>query len=93
MHAYLAACWFAQDGFSAAELEKMLATSTIWTQSTDSRRTLLGFVAALLDDERLMALWARIADKEEWDLLRRTLKAEAERRGLDAAQNLETEPV
>ena len=60
MHAYLAARWFAQDGFSAAELEKMVANSTIWTQSTDARRVLWGFAAALLDDERLIALWARI---------------------------------
>jgi hypothetical protein len=71
MHAYLAACWFAQEGFSAADLEKMVANSTIWTQSTDARRTLWGFVAALLDNERLNALWARVENKEEWDVLRR----------------------
>src|SRR5262249_23581640 len=92
MHAYLAACWFAQDGFSAAELEKMVSNSTIWTQSTDARRTLWGFVAALLDDERLIALWARIAEKEEWDVLRRALKAEAERRRLPVAREVEMEP-
>jgi hypothetical protein len=33
MHAYLAARWFAQPDRSIAELEKMVATSTIWTQS------------------------------------------------------------
>src|SRR5262249_14999059 len=43
MHAYLAARWFTQDGFSSAELEKMVAGSTIWTQSPDARRTLWGF--------------------------------------------------
>ena len=92
MHAYLAARWFAQDGFSAAELEKMAANSTIWTQSTDARRTLWGFVVALLDHERLTALWARIANKEEWDVLRRALKAEAERRRLPSAREVEKEP-
>jgi hypothetical protein len=93
MHAYLAARWFTQDGFVAAELEKMVGASTIWTQSTDARRTLWGFVAALLDDDRLIALWGRITDKEEWDILRRALKAEAERRGLGAAHQVEAEPV
>lgn len=92
MHAYLAARWFTQEGFSAAELERMVANSTIWTQSTDARRTLWGFVAALLDDERLISLWTRVVDKEEWDVLRRTLKAGAERRGLRAARVVETEP-
>jgi hypothetical protein len=42
----------------------------------------VGFAAALLDDERLIALWARVEDKEDWDALRRALKGEAERRGL-----------
>jgi hypothetical protein len=92
MHAYLTARWFTQEGFSAAELERMVANLTIWTQSTDARRTLWGFVAALLDDERLISLRTRVVDKEEWDVLRRTLKAEAERRGLRAARVVETEP-
>jgi hypothetical protein len=92
MHAYLAACWFTENDFSAAELENMVAKSTIWTQSTDARRILWGFVAALLDDERLIALWARIVDKEQWDALRRALKAEAERRKLPAARKVEMEP-
>jgi hypothetical protein len=82
MHAYLAALWFAQDGLSVAELEDMLKTSTIWIQAPETRRTLWGFAAALLDDERLTALWARVEDKEDWDALRRALKAEAERRML-----------
>lgn len=82
MHAYLAACWFAQDGFSVSELEKMVASSTIWTQAPEARQTLWGFAAALLDDDRLALLWARVEDKEEWDGLRRALKTEAERRGL-----------
>jgi hypothetical protein len=82
MHAYLAARWFAQDGFSTAELEKMVAGSTIWAQRTEARRTLWGFVATLLDNKRLLSLWGRVEDKEEWDVLRRALKAEADRRGL-----------
>ena len=67
MHFYLAARWFAQDGFSAAELENMAASSTVWTQAPDARRTLWDFAAALLDDDRLTALWARIDDKEAYD--------------------------
>jgi hypothetical protein len=90
MHAYLAARWFAQEGFSLIDLEKMVAGSTIWTQAPDARRTVWSFAAALLDSERLIKLWARIEDKEEWDVLRRALKAEAERRGLPDARGLGT---
>jgi hypothetical protein len=93
MHAYLAARWFAQVGFSAAELEKMVAGSTIWTHAPDARRTLWGFAVALLDNDHLTELWARIEDKEEWDVLRRALKAEAERRGLSAPRKLQAAPA
>jgi hypothetical protein len=86
MHAYLAARWFAQDGLSPVELERMVSDSTIWTQSPDARWTLWNFAAALLDDQRLTALWTRVEDKEDWDVLRRALKAEAERRGLKQQQ-------
>jgi hypothetical protein len=81
MHAYLAARWFSQKGFSVADLEKRLEESTIWNQP-EERQILWEFAAALLDDQRLTELWARIEDKEEWDSLRRALKAEAGRRGL-----------
>jgi hypothetical protein len=91
MHAYLAARWFAQNGFSVAELKKMVSASTVWTQAPDARRTLWGFAVALLDNERLIDLWTRIENEEEWDVLRRALKAEAERRGLPAASRIETE--
>ena len=91
MHAYLAARWLTQDGFGVTELEKMIETSTIWTQAPDARRTLWGFAAALLDDERLIALWARVEDKEDWDTLRRALKAEAERRRLEQPMALQAE--
>jgi hypothetical protein len=84
MHSYMAARWFAQDGFSTADLENMVASSTIWAQAPDARRTLWDFAAALLDDERLMALWGRIDDKEAYDSLRRALKVEAKRRELPA---------
>jgi len=82
MHAYLAARWFSQPGFSVAELERMLDASTIWTQTPEARHTLWSFAAALLDDQRLIGLWTRVEDKEDWDSLRRALKAEAGRRGL-----------
>ncbi len=61
----------------------MIEASTIWMQAPEERRTLWGFAAALLDDQRLIALWARVEDKEEWDTLRRALKAEAEQRDLE----------
>jgi hypothetical protein len=86
MHFYLAARWFAQDGRSVAELEKMVAGSTIWIQSTDARRTMWEFAAGMLEDKRLQQLRARVEDNEEWDILRRALKAEAERRGLHATE-------
>jgi hypothetical protein len=91
MHAYLVARWFTQDGFGVGELEKMIEASTIWTQAPEERRTLWGFAAALLDDQRLIALWARVEDKEDWDALRRALKAEAERRGLEQARSPQAE--
>jgi hypothetical protein len=84
MHSYMAARWFAQDGFSVTDLENMVASSTIWTHAPDARRTLWDFAAALLDDDRVIALWGRIDDKEAYDSLRRALKAEAKRRQLAA---------
>jgi hypothetical protein len=60
MHFYMAARWFAQEGYSAAELEAMAAKSTIWTQAPDARRTLWDFAAALLDDDRLCGLGSTI---------------------------------
>ena len=82
MHAYLAARWFAQDGFSVQELEKMVGESKIWLHALPARHALWGFAAALLDDARLLTLWGRVEEREEWDALRRELKIEAEKRGL-----------
>jgi hypothetical protein len=93
MHAYLAARWFTQDGFGVTELEKMIEASTIWTQAPEERRTLWGFAAALLDHERLIALWVRVEDKEDWDTLRRALKAEAERRGVEQPMAAQAEMI
>ena len=84
MQFYMAARWFAQDGFSTAKLENMAASSTVWSQAPDALRTLWDFAAALLDDDRLTALWGRMDDKEAYDSLRRSLKAEAKRRKLAA---------
>ena len=75
MHFYLAARWFAEDGFSVSELESMIAGSSIWTHTPDARETLWGF-------RRLAELWDRVQDHEEWDSLRRALKAEARHRGI-----------
>jgi hypothetical protein len=82
IHAYLAACWFTQEGFTIQELEKMVAGSAIWSHGIPARHTLWGFVSALLDNARLIALWTLVEDREEWDDLRRELKKEAENRGL-----------
>lgn len=69
----------------------MIASSTIWIQSPDARRVLWSFAAALLDNKRLVELWGRIEDKEEWDVLRRALKVEAERRGLPVPRKTKVE--
>jgi len=82
MHSYLAARWFTQVGFTVAKLEKMVAESSIWGDTKSAREMLWTFAAALLDDDRLVALWVRVDDQEEWGILRIALKREAERRGL-----------
>jgi hypothetical protein len=82
MHAFLAARWFAQVGFTIAELKKMVAGSTIWTDTRSAREILWTFAAALLDNERLIPLWELVDNEEEWNTLRLALKREAERRGL-----------
>lgn len=82
MHAYLAARWFTKDGGRVQELEIMVAASKIWTHPLPARHTLWNFVAILLDDARLLALWECVENREEWDVLRRELKKEAESRGL-----------
>jgi hypothetical protein len=92
MHAYLAARWFAQQGFSVRELEKMISESAIWSQSIQSRQTLWAFIAALLDDERLLALLTYVEDVAEWDVLRRQLKAEAQRRRIDGVASSHRPP-
>ena len=60
----------------------MVGESKIWLHALPARHALWGFAAALLDDARLMALWERVEEREEWDALRRELKTEAEKRGL-----------
>ena len=69
----------------------MIAGSTIWKQTPAARRIPWGFAAALLDDKRLVELWVRIEEREEWDVLRHALKSEAERRGLPATRKPEVE--
>jgi hypothetical protein len=82
MHIFLAARWLTQSGRRAAEMERMITSSAISIHLPDTRQSLWEFVAALLDDERLTALWVLIEDNEDLDQLRRKLKQEAERRGL-----------
>jgi hypothetical protein len=82
MHAYLAARWFAQDHFTVADLMRILRSSTMGEDSLAAQRALWSFAAELLDSERLVALWMRVEDQQEWDALRRELKKEAEARGL-----------
>jgi hypothetical protein len=85
MHSFLAARWFTQKDFNCKELQAMVASSTIWSDSSPARRTLWNFAAAMLDDERLLSLWQRVEDQDEWDILRRELKREAEHRGYQSA--------
>jgi hypothetical protein len=82
MHAYLAARWFALSGFTTGELIQMVKTSTIWMHSKTERQMLWSFVAPLLADEPLVELWSLVDEQDEWDTLRRELKAEAGRRRL-----------
>lgn len=77
MHAYLAARWFTQYGRSSVELETMLRTSKIWQQTIAERRMVCGFIAAMLDDTRLVELLEKVEDVEAWDVLRRELNAQA----------------
>ena len=82
MHAYMAARWFAQDGFEVEQLERMIAESKIWSDTKSAREVLWTFASALLDDDRLLSLWVRVDDNDDWNVLRLALKKEAERRGL-----------
>lgn len=86
MHAYLAACWFAQPGLQIFELEAMVTSSSIWLHPVAERSTLWGFAAAMLDDMRLSLLWLQVEERPEWDTLRRELKDEAGRRGVPQAK-------
>ena len=84
MHAYLAARWLARSGFGLDEIEKQIESSTVWLRTREECRTLWNFVALLLSDDDLIALWKQVDDREEWDILRRELKAEAsDRRFVD----------
>jgi len=82
MHAYLAARRFTQPEFNVQKMVQMIESSTIAAHPSPTRRTLWNFIAALLDDARLVALREKVEDIEAWDSLRRELKGEAERRGL-----------
>lgn len=82
MHAYLAASYFALQGFTVEQLQEMLKRSTIWLRPLEERKTLWGFVAPLLDSAVLTKLHNQVSDVEEWDSLRRALLEEGVKRGL-----------
>jgi hypothetical protein len=82
MHEYLAACYFARSGFGEEKMVKLLIDSTLWDHADRARRPLWTFVANLLEDQPLIDLWSRVEEPPEWDILRRALKKEVERRHL-----------
>ena len=80
MNAYLAACWFA-DRPTAAIMKELLDATKVWQDGLDAQRTLWGFVAAMLDQPRLEALWNFAGDDDRRAVLGRALVERAEREG------------
>ena len=80
MNAYLAACWFA-DRPTVSVMCDLLGESKAWQDGLEAQRALWGFVAAMLDQSRLEALWIFAGDNERRAVLGRALAERAEREG------------
>jgi hypothetical protein len=80
INAYLAACWFA-DLPTLGVMRDELAGTKAWQDGLESQRTLWRFVAALLDRQRLEALWIFAGDDDRRAVLGRALAERAEREG------------
>lgn len=80
MNAYLAACWFAARP-SVSVMDDLLKESKIWQDGTEAQRVLWRFVAAMLDQPRLEALWILAGDDDRRAVLGRALAERAEAEG------------
>ncbi len=80
MNAYLAACWFA-DRSAVAVMCDLLGETKAWQDGLEAQRTLWGFVAAMLDQSRLEALWIFAGDDDRRAVFGRALAERAEREG------------
>jgi hypothetical protein len=58
-----------------------LSTTKAWQDGLEAQRTLWDFVAAMLDQSRLEALWIFAGDDERRAVLGRALAERAEREG------------
>jgi len=81
MNAFLAACWFAREERTIADMTSMLSGSKIWKDTKDAQRTLWNFAAGMLEEVMLTALWDAVKSEEAWDTLRRALERVAEEQG------------
>jgi hypothetical protein len=80
MNAYLAACWFAARP-TVSVMDDLLKESKVWQEGTEAQRVLWRFVAALLDQPRLEALWILAGDDDRRAVLGRALAERAEAEG------------
>ncbi|MGH6835066.1 MAG: hypothetical protein ACREC9_05855 [Methylocella sp.] len=80
MNAYLAACWLV-DLPTGAIMREKLGETKAWQDGLEAQRTLWCFVAAMLDQSRLEALWIFAGDDDRRAVLGRALAERAEREG------------
>lgn len=83
MNAFLAAHWLVSQGETATGMRGMIEESKIWKDTKDAQRTLWEFVAAMLADTGICALWREVRRQEEWDTLRRALENVADDRQIE----------
>ena len=80
MNAYLAACWFAERP-TISVMNDLLRESKVWQDGLEAQRVLWRFVAAMLDQSRLEALWILAGDEDRRAVLGRALTERAETEG------------
>jgi hypothetical protein len=86
INAYLAAWWITERP-TLSIMRDELAKSKAWLDGLESQRTLWRFVAALLDRQRLEALWNFAGDDERRAVLGRALAERAEREAWTLTRN------
>jgi hypothetical protein len=62
-------------------MKELLDATKVWQDGLEAQRTLWGFVAAMLDQPRLEALWNFAGDDDRRAVLGRALVERAEREG------------